>query len=227
MAIQHYEIKVRAAIRMGGSEGFYLETPYVKSFNVKRARGQMSASFSASLKVKHSQLNLTKTDMVGNSFEIWAGTITDAQSIEQENRLYTIFDDNGSRYIMDLENDSSANIRKIFTGYALKLNFTPCRDDAEFIFLNVSGNDVFYSLQDKKFTRRTKPSSLEMWGAITSVVRSNANFDTKFSKLPSESDKATTDLDAVFKGYATKYPDNPNRPEQATGDAGGITARKK
>lgn len=224
MAIKHKEVKIRAAIRMGGEEGFYLETPYIKSLNVKRTRGQMSATFSATLKVKHSQLELNKTNMVGNKFEIWAGTINNEQSIVQENKLPEIFDENGSRYILSLENDAAANIRKVFTGYVLKMNFNPCREDAEFVYLSVSGNDIFYILQDKKFTRRAKPSQLEMWGAITSVVRSRANFDTKFpEKL--EENKPTTKKDSVFfKGQVIKTKPMKDIGISTDGDAGGLTA---
>ena len=210
MSISHSEIKIRSAIRMGGSDGFYLETPYIKSFNVKRTRGQLSATFSATLKVKRNQLSENKTNQLGNKFEIWAGVINEEQALIQEQRLPT---KNGYRYIMSLENNTSANIKKIFTGYVLRINFNPCRDDAEFIFLNVSGNDVFFNLQNKKFTRRSDPKSMEIWGAITSVVRSRGNFDEKFP--PKVSKSSDDDLvigddyiyGGIYDGVVTTTPD--------------------
>lgn len=205
MSIDHHRINVRAAVRMGhytdgGSRthGFYLETPYIKSWNVKRARGQISATFSATLKVRRDQLAKVRTSMLGNLFEIWAGTVNDSEAELQEQRLPNIFDDSAltNGYIMTLGESDGTGIHKIFTGYALKLTFNPCREDAEFIFLNVSGNDVFYFLQDKRFTRRTKPSQLEMWAAVTGVIRQRADFDVAFTtKL--DRDQLTTDKEEI------------------------------
>lgn len=230
MALSVTEVKVRTAIRMGGEDGFYLETPYVKSFNVKRARGQLSATFSASLKVKHLQLNANKASMVGNMFEIWAGTINEAQAAQQELYLPNVFlpvGNGGTRYLLE-QSSSSSSFRKIFTGYVLKISFNPCRDDAEFIYLNVSGNDVFYYLQNKKFTRRAKASSMEMWGAITSVVRSRANFDTKF---PEKLDETKVNLDPDSPYFVGKEIIK-TRPLSAPrvdfgGDAGPLSGRTK
>lgn len=228
MAIEHSEVKVRAAIRMGGENGFRLETPYVKSFNVKRARGQMSASFSASLKVRTDQLDKLKTDMLGNKFEIWAGNINNDEARVQEERLSELFTKNSSYLIESIEGGYMSGMRKIFTGYVLRINFSPCREDAEFIFMNVSGQDVFYSLEHKKFTRRARPSSLEMWGAITSVVRQTANFDVQFpEKVTSSTSKLTTHAPDFFKRSTDKLPEDKSSPSPSVGGAGGIIATNK
>jgi len=189
MAIDLHEIKVRSAVRMGGEDGLYLETPYVKSFNINRKRGELSASFSASLKIKNSQISASdRVNMIGNLFEIWAGTITKNEAVTQAQLLPDTFNTPGSRYLMNL--DGISGVRKVFTGYVLKMGFNPCREDAEFMFLNVSGSDAFYFLKDKKFTRRAKASKLEIWGVITSVVHSNANYDDKFpAKLDTKEGK--------------------------------------
>ena len=206
MPIDVHEIKVRAAIRMGGADGFYLETPYVKSFTVNRKRGELSASFSASLKIKNSQISASdRVKMIGNLFEIWAGTITVSEAVLQAQYLPETFTTPGSRYLMNL--DGSSGMRKVFTGYVLKMGFNPCREDAEFMFLNVSGNDIFYSLQNKKFTRRAKASNLEIWGAVTSVVRTNSNFDDKFpERLDLKEDKLLVNDKGVFDPNITKTP---------------------
>lgn len=220
MAIDHVEVKVRAAVRVGGGTGFYLETPYVKSFNVKRARGQMTATFSTTLKVKQSQLDTLATNELGSLVEIWAGTITNEEAQLQEDALSTIFDPSGSRYLMSLDND---NFRKVFTGYVLSMSFNPCREDAEFLYLNMSGEDIFYFLKDKKFTRRAKPTNLEMWAAVTSVSRTRTNFDTKFpEKL--EEEKLSVGDDAALKPTPTKTDKIDPKVEIPRNTAGGLWA---
>ena len=46
--VQMSEVKIRAKVIFGGTT---IETPYIRSFSVNRARGQLSATFSASLRV--------------------------------------------------------------------------------------------------------------------------------------------------------------------------------
>lgn len=227
MPIDIHEVKVRAAIQMGGTDGFYLETPYVKSFNVNRKRGELSASFSASLKIKNSQIAVSdRVNMIGNLFEIWAGTITVPEASLQEQHLPGIFSTPGSRYLMNL--DGTSGIRKVFTGYVLKMGFNPCREDAEFMFLNVSGNDIFYSLKDKKFTRRAKASNLEMWGAVTSVIKSNANFDEKFPEKLDVSDDSNLLVNdgPVFQAELITTPVLSPIPAVSTSPAGLLTGER-
>jgi hypothetical protein len=68
-------VPVRATISVGG---ITVKTPYVVSFNVNRARGQIS-SFSATLKVPYSSLD----DAVGGEVTI------DAGPAGSENRIFT------------------------------------------------------------------------------------------------------------------------------------------
>ena len=60
-------VKIRATINIG--DALSVSTPYVLSFNVAKARGQLS-SFSASVKVKHSTVGGAFT---GNGITIAAG----------------------------------------------------------------------------------------------------------------------------------------------------------
>ncbi len=56
---------VRARIVLSG---FTVDTPYVKSFNIDRARGKVNATFSASVEIP-----VTATFVAGADIQIWAG----------------------------------------------------------------------------------------------------------------------------------------------------------
>jgi len=61
--------------------------------------------------------------------------------------------------------------RRIFTGYVLSSKPSPCWDDPNYIILNISGADVLYKLENKKFTRR-QIDAVSKWASIDSVTRS-------------------------------------------------------
>lgn len=71
--------KVRAKVTIGG--GTIVVTPNVVSFNVRRARNQMAATFSASLKIPHTTANDIGADIIieaglkGRLNKIFTGTI--------------------------------------------------------------------------------------------------------------------------------------------------------
>lgn len=67
----------------------------------------------------------------------------------------------------------------IFTGTVKKAHITPCWDDPEYCFLNLSGSDLFYILENKTYTRRCR-ASVTSWATIDSVVRAGLR-STKFS----------------------------------------------
>jgi len=125
-------VKVRAEINIGNGN-MKAGTPplgnenHILSFNVDRARGQI-ASFSASLKVKQSEI--TGGLLAGTSVVINAGTI----------------------------NTYSAASNIIFTGIIRTVTIAPNRDDPSFVILNISGNDILSRLNGKKFTRRCRSS---------------------------------------------------------------------
>ena len=78
MAVTVERIKIRAEIIFNGIS---VVTPNIMSFNVRKARGQSSASFSASLKIPHDQLNSSSVGRTANVV-IRAG---------EEGQLKTIF----------------------------------------------------------------------------------------------------------------------------------------
>jgi len=63
MSVTIDRIKIRAEVMFCGIS---VTTPNILSFNVRRSRGQASASFSASLKVPHYELNSTNTGRDAN-----------------------------------------------------------------------------------------------------------------------------------------------------------------
>lgn len=60
--------------------------------------------------------------------------------------------------------------KTIFTGFVLSSKPSPCWDDPSFIILNISGSDVLYKLENKKFTRR-QVDAASKWASIDSVTR--------------------------------------------------------
>lgn len=60
-------VKIRAKIEIGNS--LTIETPYIQSLNVRKARGQ-SSTFDASLKVKHTDI---KQNNLGGNVIVYAG----------------------------------------------------------------------------------------------------------------------------------------------------------
>lgn len=60
--------------------------------------------------------------------------------------------------------------KTIFTGYVLASKPSPSWDDPNYVILNISGSDVLYKLQDKKFTRRQTDSESK-WASINSLTR--------------------------------------------------------
>jgi hypothetical protein len=42
----------------------------------------------------------------------------------------------------------------VFTGIAKKATVSPCWDDPSYVIINISGVDILYKLENKKFTRR-------------------------------------------------------------------------
>jgi len=136
MAIER--VKIGAEIRIGT---LVIRTPYILSFNVNRARGQIS-TFSASVKVSHTDISGT---IAGDKIEIYAGESSGGS---------------GSR---------GSNTR-IFSGIIRKATMTPCFNDPMYVILNLSGADVLSLLQGKKFTRRCVGQK-SAWVMIQSVSR--------------------------------------------------------
>ena len=69
--------KIRARITFGN---IIVETPDVLSFNVRQQRGQMSATFSASVKVDHDDIR-SGTEVVASTIVIEAGLLNNLNKI--------------------------------------------------------------------------------------------------------------------------------------------------
>jgi hypothetical protein len=128
------QVKVRAKITIGNS--LTVETPYVLSFNVNKARGQIS-TFDASLKVPGSNISRS---IAGDHIKIYAGS------------------------------SSTYNSNVIFSGIVRVIRITPCWDDPQYVFMNVSGEDILSTLRGKKYTRRSTASTAS-WISIDGVSR--------------------------------------------------------
>lgn len=118
-----------------------VETPFVKSFNVSKSRGQIIGSFSATVEIPATQLTSTSEalDLGGQGIEIYAGTRDVYES------------------------------QKIFTGEIKSVQINPSWDKPEYFVLNLSGSDVMSRLEGKTYSRRIPWDSPGMWAKITNV----------------------------------------------------------
>lgn len=69
-----------------------------------------------------------------------------------------------------IEAGIEGNLIKIFTGMIKQAKISPSWDDPYYVDLSISGVDVLYYLQGKKFTRRCR-SSKSSWVSINGVSR--------------------------------------------------------
>ena len=58
----------------------------------------------------------------------------------------------------------------IFSGIVKVIRITPCWDDPQYVFMNVSGEDILSTLRGKKYTRRSTASTAS-WISIDGVAR--------------------------------------------------------
>ncbi len=61
----------------------------------------------------------------------------------------------------------------IFTGVVRNASINPFWDDPSKVVLQISGNDIMYILDDKKFSRRAVTEGLSTWAEITGIARRN------------------------------------------------------
>jgi hypothetical protein len=146
---------VRAEIVIGGS--LTIRTPNVVSFNVRKARGQMSATFSAAIKVPYDEVG-SVSGLANANIVIKAGRGT-----------------------------GFASLNTVFTGYIHRCVFSPIRVDASKIMLNISGNDVLHILSGQKINRRlttTRDGDVppQRWGIVNSIVKQHSPNRQRFPK---------------------------------------------
>jgi len=102
---------------------------------------------------------------------------------------------------------------KIFTGYVHKITINPCREDASFIIINLSGRDILYRLEGQKFTRRVKSHLLARFGAITAVTQENERFKERFpAKIRDNQERLTSAPILNAEGNIVEAPSPPNIP---------------
>ena len=145
--------KIRAKITFGN---IVVETPYIVSFSVRKARGQMSATFSASIKVPDDTFaggGVGGEEAIGSSITIEAG---------------------------------APQLKKIFTGRIFKIVVNPVFTDSSLIMVNLSGRDVLSLLEGQKVTRLVdtlrdqEGNPPGRWGVITGVTRSDQALEGRF-----------------------------------------------
>ena len=103
----------------------------------------------------------------------------------------------------------------IYTGIVKSANIGPCREDPGFVILNINGEDILSTLQNKKFTRRCR-SSKGVWVSIEGVVRPGLR-SGKFLKQPGEPSIFTVGAESkeINDPVQTKQiPNNSNRAEK-------------
>lgn len=183
---------VRAEVTLG--DYITIRTPDVLSFNIKKSRGQMSATFSASLRVPYYEFG-ESVDLLADKVVIKAGVGT-----------------------------SFSNLPVLFTGKIYKCVINPVRTDASKVVLNISGKDIMAIMEGQKINRRVKTyrdgsSPPERWGIINNVIKHNTPKRKSFSHKIYTSDKLGV-YDMPRKGVI-RTPDpykNENTPNRASLD---------
>ena len=65
---------------------------------------------------------------------------------------------------------SSYTSNVVFSGIVKNITISPCWDDPQYIFMNVSGEDILSTLRGKKYTRRSTATTAS-WISIDGVAR--------------------------------------------------------
>ena len=156
--------KVRAEIEFGD---ITVETPNVVSFSVNRARNQMSASFSASVRINYYE--------IGASTEVLAETIVIRAGIK--NRLKTIFTGKISKCVV---NPVRSDASKVILNLSGK--------DVLAVLEGQKINRRLKTYQDGGFPP-------ERWGVINNIVKHNTPVIQKFKeRIYDEKPKVTNRL---------------------------------
>lgn len=155
---------IRAEVRLGS--GIIVRTPNVMSFNIRKARGQMAATFSASLKVSHDEF-AGSSILLSDNITIKAGTGT-----------------------------SFDGLPVLFTGKIYRCVINPVRTDASKVVLNISGKDVMAVMEGQKVNRRVKTyrdGSVppQRWGVVNNIIKHNTPRRQTFPKRVYTSEPVT------------------------------------
>lgn len=170
--------RVRAKIKFGN---ITVETPDVVSFSVNRSRGQISANFSASVRVGYEEID-SSTEILAETIVIEAGAIG--------------------------VGCGTAGLKTIFTGTVEKCVVNPIRTDASKVMLNLAGRDFLSILEGQKINRRLKTyrdgsSPPERWGSVTGVIKHNTPVIQKFKEKIYDAKPKVTSRKPEFPLYVT------------------------
>ena len=146
---------IRAEVRLGS--GIIVRTPNVMSFSIRKARGQMAATFSASLKVSYDEF-AGSSILLSENITIMAGAGTDF-----------------------------SDLPILFTGKVYRCIINPVRTDASKVVLNISGKDVMSVMEGQKINRRLKTYrdgsiAPQRWGVVNNVIKHNTPRRQTFPK---------------------------------------------
>ena len=112
------------------------------------------------------------------------------------------FDELSTTGGITIEAGTKGNLKTIFKGVVKKATVSPCWDDPSYVIINISGMDVLYKLEGKKYTRRCRTHQ-SSWVAINSVVRPGL----RSGKFQPDFDVIITNSDSVIqKQEKTKAP---------------------
>ena len=157
--------RIRAKITIDGLASS-VETPNVVSFNVSRSRGQMSATFSASIKVSHSDID----NLVNTTILIEAGTLDGGG-------LRPIFTGTIERIVVNPVRTDASKVMLNLSG----------RD----VLSILEGQKV----NRRVTTYRNGDNPPERWGAVTEVLRHNtARLERLPVKVNNNTEKAVQEL---------------------------------
>jgi hypothetical protein len=85
----------------------------------------------------------------------------------------------------------------VFSGIVKSIQITPCWDDPQYVYMNVSGEDILSILRGKKYTRRSTATT-SSWISIEGVTRKGlrsgkfkATVENKVETLPADVERDT------------------------------------
>lgn len=172
--------EVRAEIIFGDIE---VETPDVISFSVNRARNQMSASFSASVKIRYTE--------IASSTEILAETIIIKAGIK--NRLKIVFTGKIEKCVVNpVRNDAS------------KVILSLSGRDVLAVLEGQKLNRRLKTYKDGDFPP-------ERWGVVTNIVKHNTPVIQKFKERVYDKKPKVTSKLPTFPLYKTPDAINVNK----------------
>jgi hypothetical protein len=119
---------------------FTIETPYVRSFNINKQRGNIISTFSATIEILAADL----LEVVDESLDLAGRMLTISAGLRDQEEL-------------------------LFTGEIRNVQINPSWDKPEYFILNISGRDVMGRLEGKRYSRRVKWDSAGVWAKITNV----------------------------------------------------------